>query len=377
MADPPPARINLEALRAGMQAADLDLLVAASMENFFYLSGSLLLSQQIIPERLCFAVLARNAEPGIMACYCEETQLRSESWISDIEIYLEHRDSPVEALARFLRPRYGAAVRIGIERRFLATAYADELASRLPAATLVDGDPVFDRARALKTPAEQKLLAQAARDTEQAILDTFQRTRQGDTERQLYQRLAGRVLEQGAATVWLTVAAGLNTAVNHPHPSEKRLEPGDIVRVDVGGPFAGYQSDVARTAVVGTASAAQEEVYRSLRNAERKTISALRPGVTAGEVYLTARDALAEQDLVLTSQAVGHSLGIGLHEHPILHARNDAKLEAGMVFMIEPAVKDERGCLYHLEDMALVTEDEPVILTTRMDTEKLFSIRTE
>ena len=373
MSHPTPSRINLQGLHAGMAAANLDLLVATSLENFFYLADAWLLSQRIIPERLCFALLARDREPGIMTCYSEEAQLRAESWITDLEIYLEHRQSPMEALAQFIRGRYGATARIGIEKRFLASAYVEELAGLLPAAVLLDGDPVFDAARAVKTDAEVALLTQAGLDTEQAILDTFRETRAGHTEKEMADRLSAHVLRQGAESLWLTLAAGANTAFNHPSPSDKQLLAGEILRVDVGGVFEGYQSDVARTAVVGVASAEQRSVYRCLRECERETIAALRPGTKAGEVYLRAQQALADRDLSLTSQAIGHSLGVGLHEHPILHARNETELVPGMVIDIEPAVKDAQGFLYHLEDLALVTEDEPVILTTLMNTEELFS----
>ena len=376
MAHPTPSRINLQGLHAGMEAAALDLLVAASLDNFFYVADAWLLSQRIIPERLCFALLARDREPGIVACYSEEAQLRAESWITDLETYLEHRESPMQVLAQFIRERHGATARIGIEKRFLASAHVEELANLLPAAVLLDGDPVFDAARAVKTDAEVALLTQAGRDTEQAILDTFRQTRAGHTEKEMADRLSAHVLRQGAESLWLTLAAGANTAFNHPSPGNKKLLAGEILRVDVGGLFDGYQSDVARTAVVGPASAEQRSVYRRLRECERATLAALRPGVKAGEIYLLARQALADRDLSLTSQAIGHSLGIGLHEQPILHARNETELAPGMVLNIEPAVKDAQGFLYHLEDLALVTEDEPVILTTLMNTEELFSFGT-
>ena len=377
MAHPTPSRINLQGLHAGMEAAALDVLVAASLDNFFYVADAWLLSQRIIPERLCFALLARDREPGIVACYSEEAQLRKESWITDLETYLEHRESPMQVLAQFIRDRYGATVRIGIEKRFLASVHVAELANRLPAAVLLDGDPVFDAARAVKTDAEVALLTEAGQDTEQAILDTFRQTRTGHTEKEMADRLSAHVLGQGAESLWLTLAAGANTAFNHPSPGDKKLLAGEILRVDVGGLFGGYQSDVARTAVVGSASPEQRSVYRRLRECERATLAALRPGVKAGEIYLLARQALADRDLSLTSQAIGHSLGIGLHEHPILHARNETELAPGMVINIEPAVKDSQGFLYHLEDLALVTEDEPVILTTLMNTEELFSFDTE
>ena len=64
--------------------------------------------------------------------------------------------------------------------------------------------------------------------------------------------LSARVLNAGATSQWITLAVGANTAVNHPFPSSKRLTPGEILRVDVGGTFQGYQSDVARTAAIAT-----------------------------------------------------------------------------------------------------------------------------
>ena len=372
-----PARINMAGLHAGMQAAGLDLLLGSSLENFFYVADSWHLSQQIIPERLCFAVLSMDQEPGIVACYCEETQLRTDSWITDVETYLEHREHPIQVLAQFIRERYGDSLRIGIEKRFLAYAYCELLAELLPKAKLLAGDQIFDQARAIKTEAEQGLLTQAGLDTEQAILSTFQWSRPGITEKEMADTLAAQILSQGAMSPWLVLAAGANTAINHPHPSSKRLLEGETLRVDVGGYFQGYQSDVARTAVVGTASPEQQSVYQRLRESERETIAALRAGVPARDIYLLAQKSLDDRGLALTSQAVGHNLGVGMHEHPILHAHNDTELAAGMIINIEPAVKDTQGFLYHLEDLVLVTEGEPVILTTLMNTEQLFCIGSE
>ena len=64
-----------------------------------------------------------------------------------------------------------------------------------------------------------------------------------------------------------------------------------------------------------------------------------------------------------------------MHEVPILHAHETAELKPGMVLNIEPAVKDSQGYLYHIEDLFVVTHDEPKILTTVMNTENLFVIQ--
>ncbi len=81
--------------------------------------------------------------------------------------------------------------------------------------------------------------------------------------------------------------------------------------------------------------------------------------------------------MTITRQAIGHSLGIGMHEFPLLHGIEEAELEPDMILSIESAVKDSQGFLYHLEDLVLVTEIGHQILTTLMDTEELFVIGTE
>ena len=125
-----------------MDAAGVDVLVAASLENFFYITDALLVSQMIIPERLCMAVVPREGEPGAVVCYCEEQQTADDSWITDIRTYLEYQELPMRALAEYLKERGFNAARIGIEKRFLAAIYVEQLAALLPEATLV-GATVF------------------------------------------------------------------------------------------------------------------------------------------------------------------------------------------------------------------------------------------
>ena len=210
------ARINLAALRQGMDREGVDVLLAVSQENFFYLTDTLLLSQKMLPARLCIAVLPRDGAPSAVVCYCEELQTRQDSWITDIRTYLEFQESPLRAVADHLTARGFAAARIGIEERFLAAAYAQELAGLLPDASLVGADHLFDEARAIKTPAEIELMAAAARRTERAILASLQTAAPGDTEQEMATGLSTRVLSAGATWHWLTLAAGSNTAINHP-----------------------------------------------------------------------------------------------------------------------------------------------------------------
>ncbi len=372
----PISRINWSVLQQEMESAALDAVVAASPENFFYLTNSLLLSQKIIPSRLCLVIAPREQPPVVIVCYCEERQTRQDSWITDIRTYLEYQERPMKVLAETLEERGLAGSRIGIEKHFLTASDLEQLVQDLPRACLLGADRLFDRVRAFKTPAEVKLLAQAASLTERAILAVFQTTSPGGSEKKMADDLCGRVLNAGATSQWITLAVGANTAINHPYPSSKRLTPGEILRVDVGGAFQGYQSDVARTAAIGTANREQQSVYRRLREAQRETIAAARPGIRGPcDLYFIGKQALQQRGLSITSQAIGHGLGIGLHEFPVLHGQETAAIQPGMVLNVEPAVMDSQGFLYHLEDLFVVTEAEPRILTRLMDTTDLFVLQ--
>ncbi len=371
----PVSRINWSGLEQAMDAEGLEAVVAASPENFFYLSNCLLLSQQIIPSRLCMAIAPREPPPAAMVCYCEERQMRQDSWMTDIRTYLEFQEHPMTALAETLREMGLARAVIGIERHFLTAADVDRLGEELPQARLREADRLFGRVRAIKTPAELEILTQAASVTEGAIQASFRKARPGQSEKVMADDLSGRVLHAGATSQWITLAVGANTAVNHPFPSSKSLNPGEVLRVDVGGTFQGYQSDVARTAAIGAVTSEQASVYRRLREAQRRTIDTARPGVRACDLYFTCRRELEQRGLSMTSQAVGHGLGIGMHEFPVLHGRETARIQPGMVLNVEPAVLDSQGFLYHLEDLLVVTETGPRILTRLMDTTGLFVIR--
>ena len=370
----PVSRINWSGLRKAMDAEGLEAVVAASPENFFYLSNCLLLSQQIIPSRLCLTIACRASSPTALVCYCEERQMRQDSWITDIRTYLEFREHPMTALAEALKEMGLSQADIGIERHFLTAADVDRLGEELPRARLRGADRLFDQVRAVKTPDELEILTRGACVTEEAIQATFQAARPGQSEKTVADDLSGRVLHAGATSQWITLAVGANTPVNHPFPSSKPLSPGEILRVDVGGTFQGYQSDVARTAAIATVTPEQESVYHRLRAAQRQTIEAARPGVRACGLYFTCGRELEQRGLSMTSQAAGHGLGIGMHEFPVLHGRETAEIQPGMVLNLEPAVLDSQGFLYHLEDLFVVTEAGPTILTRLMDTTDLFVI---
>jgi Xaa-Pro dipeptidase len=105
-----------------------------------------------------------------------------------------------------------------------------------------------------------------------------------------------------------------------------------------------------------------------VRSAQDAIVAAAEPGRPAKELYFAAQHEFERNHLPFLLPHVGHGIGVGLHEAPLLEPRNDARLAVGTVMMIEPfAIMKDRKEGYHTEDMVLVTADGPVRLTVPQD----------
>lgn len=155
--------------------------------------------------------------------------------------------------------------------------------------------------------------------------------RPGMTERALPSAIVQSMYDAGAEVVrHVVVTVGNNARHAHPFPSStKLLDPGDVFRIDVGGLFAGYGSDVARMAVVGAPSAEQRALYETARACVHTIGPALRPGMRACDAYEAAVAFYAAAGISgYRRDHIGHSLSIlGGHDNPKLHAGNSQLLK--------------------------------------------------
>ena len=144
------------------------------------------------------------------------------------------------------------------------------------------------------------------------------------------------------------------------------MQAGTVWRVDLGARYQlGFNSDMARTGVVGEPSAEQESILTSLRAAQQAAVSLAEPGRPASELFDVCRSTALKRGLPFAMPHVGHGIGIGLHEQPMLEPANHARLKAGMVLNVEPmVVLANRREAYHTEDIVLVTDSGPSLLTT-------------
>ena len=168
---------DLPRLKRLIQASEFDLVVAASPENVLYTSDVFISTQVDIRDRLALVVWDGDRDPVFILCRVEEGFAREESWIDDIRTYKEFVTSPIDILAEVIDELGAARGSVGLELDYLPAIYFERLRALLPNARFGRSEPIFDRARVIKTPRERERLAAGFRGTERALKEAFLATR--------------------------------------------------------------------------------------------------------------------------------------------------------------------------------------------------------
>jgi Xaa-Pro dipeptidase len=361
-----------------MSKDGLDALVAFSMENVFYSSGTLILTQRLIPSRLAMTIWYGDGTASMLVCSIELAQVKAESRISDIRTYTEFTDSPMRCLALILAEKGLDTGRIGLELSYLSASHHRELVGLLPQATLTDGDGIFDRARVIKSPEEIAIMRKAATATDNAIRKAFDGAHIGTTEIEMYETMRAELLGGGADGVAFAVmTTGENSRQVHPTPSSTPIRAGDIVRTDFGGLigsyYGGYFSDLARLAIAGKPTTQQVDAYRRLREVYELVLRNVKPGVRACDLYALCKTSFADRGLEFRMPHIGHNIGVFIHEQPMLTPTTTAILEPGMVMAIEPITLHD-GYILHVEDELVITDTGHELLSRAHDWSELHTI---
>ena len=183
----------------------------------------------------------------------------------------------------------------------------------------------------------------------------------GRTEREVADDLAELILQEHESVAFVIVGSGPNGSNPHHDFSDRVLEPGDPVVVDLGGVLdSGYQSDCTRTHVVAGAEPAAEyaEAYAVLTDAFNAACEAARPGITAGELDAVARDVIDAAGFgEWFTHRLGHGIGLAGHEAPFIIGGSDVELREGMAFSIEPGIYKPGEWGMRIEDIITLTAD--------------------
>jgi Xaa-Pro aminopeptidase len=345
---------RVAALRRRLLDLELDGLVVTSPENIRYLSG--------FTGSLGYLIIGNDAA---------EILGDSRYWLQMEAEAPAFRLMPVGAshgLWAVVAERLKALGlrKVGFESQHLTFDQHQRLVAALPPEpTLVATAGLVEELRIVKEAEEVELLRAVASIAGRAFDRVRAAVRPGLRERDVAFLLEQTFRELGAdgPAFDTIVAAGERGALPHGRASDRVLSRGDMVVVDFGATAAGYHSDTTRTIVVGEPTPEQARVIEAVRQAQLASMALMKPGVAADEVDRRAREALAGEQHAF-GHGLGHGIGLQVHERPYLSPTDHTPLRAGMVITNEPGIYIPGWGGVRLEEMVLITETGPEVLTS-------------
>jgi Xaa-Pro aminopeptidase len=335
---------RLSRLRERLPEAELDGLVVSSPHNVFYLSGF---------RGSSGAALVTETRALLFSDFRYRLQAREQA--PDFEF--------IEVPRRLLvgvgeAARADGLQRLGYDPAHLTCFLRDQLAEGAENPDLVPASDLVEDLRAAKSRAEIDRMAVAAALADAALDHMTSFLQPGATERDIALEGEFFMRRRGAEAIAfdLIVASGPRSALPHAETTDRALQPGDLVVIDMGARVDGYCSDMTRTYAVRTASEEARALYRIVYEAQRAAAAEVRAGARCGELDGRARAIIEEAGHGdHFGHGLGHGVGVEVHEAPRLAKDERTALAPGNVVTVEPGIYIEGMGGVRLEDMLVVT----------------------
>lgn len=235
--------------------------------------------------------------------------------------------------------------RSGFEARDVSYDFHRQLKSALKkkkvSADLIPVDGLVESVRSVKESGEIALIKKACAITDAAYESVAGDIKPGMTEMQVAWALEKNLREKGSHTLpfEIIVASGPRAALPHAKPTDRIIEDGEPVVIDMGARYEGYASDLTRTICAGTPDATFKKVYTTVLAAQKAAIKAIHGGIAGKDADGAARKIIQEAGYgEAFGHALGHGVGLAEHELPRLGPGAEGPLKDGMVFTVEPGI---------------------------------------
>ena len=337
-------KARLKAVRAGMAAKKIDILLVTGPENIYYLTGYRTTGYYVYQA---LAVPA-SGDPQFVVRKLEMSNVQGLSWIktgyavADTESYFEATANCVEKLG-------GARARIGFDDQgfFLPASILDALRARLKRATFVPAGGVVEQVRLIKSPQEIAYIRKASETAIKGLNAGIKAIKPGRTENEvagaIYNAMASAGSEYMGSQPY--VVTGPRAALGHATFERQKIKKGHLVFLEIGGCWFRYGGAIMRTVSVGKPSALLKKAGEAVSGAMNAIIDAVRPGMTSGEVDRAGRAVVEKAGLgKYWVHRTGYSIGVGFPpgwgEGHIMDLKpNDPRvLKPGMTFHTVPMI---------------------------------------
>lgn len=330
----------------------LDALLIRGMQNIFYLTGfkgsegSLLVTRGdcVLMTDSRYTLHARDVAQGISV--------------------LEAREN--DGTLSQLSERYGIR-RLGFDSLHTTYHMYQRYLEELAGLELVPIQNGLEEIRGCKDASEIATVRRGLEIHTKAFNKAFEKMVPGSTEREIANELDYMMRSLGAEgpAFETIVASGPRAALPHARPTDRAFQKGDVIIIDFGCCYDGYNTDETVTLCVGEPSQELYDIHTVVDEARKKGIEAARAGVLVRDVDAVVRGYIEEHGYgEYFRHGTGHGVGVDVHETPAITPRAEGALEEYMVITIEPGIYLPHVGGVRLEDMIVIREGRAEVLTS-------------
>ena len=341
-----------ERLGRRLEEEELDALLVSDLTNVRYLTGYVG-SNALALMSGAAATLVTDGRYAVSA--------RAQA---DVEVVVGRRDlvadlaGPVADLP--------ASPRIGVEADDLTLSRHAAIAAAMPGVELVPVSGLVEDLRIIKDEEERALLRRSAAIADEALGRVVEGGLVGRREADVALDIERALREAGAegSSFAPIVAAGPRGALPHAVPTGEPIPDDTLLVIDMGAVLEGYCSDMTRTFILGDPPGELKDAYRVCHAAQRAAVDAARAGLGTAALDAVARDVIRDAGLgPAFAHGLGHGVGLDIHERPGVRAEGDETLREGMAITIEPGIYLEGIGGVRIEDLVLVTDGAPEVVS--------------
>ena len=343
---------RLALVRTAIAQQDCDALVVVEPDNRRYLSNFTGSAGVLVIDR-DRAFLATDFR------YYEQVKMQAPEWT-----LVEITDSAEAALARLVADR--GLKRIAFESDVVTVQQFETWRATVPEIEWVPTHGIVEDVRQTKDEGELGRIEKAVRIADEALAHVIDWLEPGVTEREVAWELEVHMRTHGAEQVSFTtiVASGPNGAMAHAVTSDRAIQRGDPIVIDMGAKYEGYCSDLTRSFCLGHASDEYRRIWDLVLQAQQAAEAAIVPGMPGAEADAIARRMIYGAGYEgKFGHGLGHGVGLAIHEKPRAGVTSKDVLQVGTVVTVEPGIYIPGWGGIRIEDMVVVTAERCRVLT--------------
>jgi Xaa-Pro aminopeptidase len=337
---------RIDKLREQMERNNVEATLITSSENRFYFSNF---------RGSSGVLLITKSESFLLTDFRYTDQANEEAQLYEV---IDHERNLYPVISKIIQQN--DITNLGIEFETLPVDDYLNLKEILPMTSFYKMDTSIFDIRMFKDEQEICYLKEAVSICDQSFEHILSFIKPGMSEKEIGLELEFFMRKAGAEGIKANhvIASGGRSCLPHGQATDRLVQVGDFVKMDIGARINGYYSDFTRTVVLGNPSEKQLEIYSIVKKAQEAALAEIGPGKVCSELDEVARSIIREAGYGdCFGHSLGHSIGLAVHEKPVMRKTDDTVLKPGMVITVEPGIYIQGFGGVRIEDFIVITED--------------------